>query len=247
MQAVGAPVSPPVRDLVLHKISIILPVLDEAEGIADVLGALRPWRALGHEVIVADGGSRDATCDIARPLCDILVQAPRGRACQMNAGARQARGEILLFLHADTQLPGDAPAAILSALSRDDCAWGRFDVRIVGRSRLLPVIARMMNWRSRLSGIATGDQAMFMRRWVFEQIGGFQDQPIMEDLAMSGRLLKFSAPACLDGPAITSGRRWDKHGALRTIVLMWRLRAAYFFGADARALARRYGYVPRDS
>jgi rSAM/selenodomain-associated transferase 2 len=212
-----------------------------------VLRALRPWRALGHEVIVADGGSRDATCEIARALCESVVQAPRGRASQMNAGARQACGEILLFLHADTQLPGNAQDAIQKALSRKNCVWGRFDVRIAGRSRLLPVVARMMNWRSRLSGIATGDQAMFMRRDVFEQIGGFPDQPIMEDLAMSARLLKFGAPACLMGPAITSGRRWDRHGALRTIFLMWRLRAAYFFGADPRALARRYGYVPRDS
>ncbi|MDB5595460.1 MAG: glycosyl transferase [Hyphomicrobiales bacterium] len=247
MQAVGCPVSPPPRDRALHRISVIIPVLDEAEGIADVLGTLGPWRALGHEVIVADGGSRDATCEIARPRCDGVVQAPRGRASQMNAAARQAHGEILLFLHADTQLPDNAGDAIQKALSRDNCVWGRFDVRIVGRSRFLPVVSRMMNWRSRLSGIATGDQAMFMHRSVFEEIGGFPDQPIMEDLAMSARLLKFSAPACLKGPAVTSGRRWDRHGALRTILLMWRLRAAYFFGADPRTLARRYGYVPRDT
>src|SRR5665647_1070816 len=145
MQAVGSPFHRLHESKALHKISIIIPVLDEAEGIADVLGALQPWRALGDEVIVADGGSRDATCEIARALCDRVVQAPRGRASQMNAGARQARGEILLFLHADTQLPGNALDAIQKALSRDGCVWGRFDVRIVGRSRLLPVVARSMN------------------------------------------------------------------------------------------------------
>lgn len=246
MQAVGLPVPPPERDRALYQISIIIPVLDEAEGIADVLRPLQSWRALGHEVIVADGGSRDTTCDIAGALCDRLVQAPRGRASQMNAGAKQARGAILLFLHADTRLPGDALEAIQQALSLSTRVWGRFDVRIVGHSPLLPMIARLMNWRSRFSGMATGDQAMFVQRAIFTEVGGFPDQPIMEDLALSRILRRISAPACLAGPALTSGRRWDRHGAWRTIFLMWRLRAAYFLGADPRALARSYGYVPRD-
>ncbi|MDO9439310.1 MAG: TIGR04283 family arsenosugar biosynthesis glycosyltransferase [Beijerinckiaceae bacterium] len=230
----------------MHKLCIILPMLDEAAGAGALLSRLQPWRARGHRIVVADGGSRDATPEIARPLCDALVTAPRGRASQMNAGAALASEDILLFLHADTQLPPDAPEQIVAALAGEK-AWGRFDVRIEGRSRLLPVVARMMNWRSRLGGIATGDQAMFMRRSAFEAVGGFDNLPIMEDIALSRRLLRLSRPACLSGPAVTSGRRWDRHGALRTIVLMWRLRAAFYMGADAHELAAKYGYGPGKS
>jgi rSAM/selenodomain-associated transferase 2 len=228
------------------RLSIVIPVLNEAEGLASLLAPLQPWRAAGHQIILADGGSADASCDIARPLCDALVAAPRGRAAQMNAGSRLATGDVLLFLHADTRLPADAPALIGSAIGAG-AAWGRFDVRVEGRSAWLPLVSRMINWRSRLTGVATGDQAIFVRRGLFEKLGGFADLPLMEDVELTKRLRRTGQPACLRGPALTSGRRWDRHGAVRTIWLMWRLRAEYYFGADPRRLARKYGYTPRDA
>ena len=220
------------------KLSIIVAALDEAPGIVAALEALRPLRAGGHEVIVADGGSKDGTPARAEGLADRVIQAPRGRARQMNAGAALAGGDALLFLHADTRLPPDAGRLVLEALSRR--SWGRFDVRIEGRSPLLAVIAFCMNWRSRLSGIATGDQAIFVRRELFFAAGGFPDIPLMEDVALSARLKKVSAPACIAARVATSGRRWERHGVLRTIFLMWRLRLAYFCGARPEDLARRY-------
>ena len=220
------------------KLSIIVPALDEAAQIAATLEALAPLRAAGHEVIVVDGGSADATAAIAAPLADRVIQAPRGRARQMNAGAAIAAGDALLFLHADTRLPAHAAELVRDALARR--GWGRFDVRIEGRSRWLAVVAFCMNWRSRLTGIATGDQAMFMHRAVFARAGGFADIALMEDVALSARLKTISAPACIAARAVTSGRRWERRGVLRTVLLMWRLRLAYFFGARPEDLARRY-------
>jgi rSAM/selenodomain-associated transferase 2 len=231
----------------MDRISIIVPVLDEAGGIARTLAALAPCRARGAELIVVDGGSRDATAALARPLCDRLVAAPRGRAAQMNAGAAAAHGDVLLFLHADTALPADADRLVADGLATSGCAWGRFDVRIAGRHKLLPVVARLMNLRSRLTGIATGDQAMFVTRDAFAAVGGFPDLPLMEDIALSRRLKRLTAPLCLTPPAVTSGRRWEQHGVLRTILLMWRLRLAFFLGAEPNQLAQAYGYVPRQS
>jgi len=227
-------------------LSIIMPVLDEAAGIAEALGALAPLRDRGGEVIVVDGGSRDATVDLARMHADQVLLAPRGRAAQMNAGAAAAAGDVLLFLHADTRLPRDADTLVLDGLSRSRRVWGRFDVAISGHHPLLGVVAVAMNIRSRLTGIATGDQAMFVRREAFTTIGGFPDLPLMEDIALSCALKRVSPPLCIGTRAITSGRRWESHGVVRTIVLMWRLRLAYFLGAEPAALARRYGYVPRD-
>jgi rSAM/selenodomain-associated transferase 2 len=163
----------------------------------------------------------------------------------MNAGARASRGEALLFLHADTTLPPAADALIGAAIAVG-AAWGRFDVRIDSRQPLLRSVEAMMNWRSRLTGIATGDQAIFVRREVFERVGGFPELPLMEDIALSKRLKQVARPACLRAQVVTSARRWEKHGVLRTIFLMWRLRASYFFGADPRQLAIRYGYLPRE-
>jgi len=223
-------------------LSIIVPVLDEGGIIADALAALAPYRARGAEVIVVDGGSRDSTIEAARPLADRVVTTPRGRGTQMNAGAAMAQGDALLFLHADTRLPPDADRLILHALKRSP--WGRFDVTIAGRSPLLRVVAATTNLRSRLTGIATGDQAMFMTRDSYLAAGSFPDIPLMEDIAMSKRLKRRGPPICLAGPAITSGRRWEKHGVVRTILLMWWLRLAYFLGADPARLARAYGYVP---
>ncbi len=222
-------------------LSIILPVLNEAQGIAETLGALR---GLGAQVIVADGGSRDGTIGAALPLAGLVVPAPRGRAVQMNAGAREASGDLLLFLHADTKLPAGAVELIAAALQSHQ--WGRFDVAIEGRSPFLRLISAMMNVRSRLTGIATGDQAMFMTRKAFEAIGGFPEIPLMEDIAASKALKRIGPPACLRARVRTSGRRWDKNGVLRTVLLMWRLRLEYFFGADPDGLALRYGYRPRE-
>ena len=192
------------------------------------------------EVIVVDGGSADATAEIARPLADHVVSSERGRAAQMNAGAAVARGGILLFLHADTALPDGALAAIARALESGRHAWGRFDAAIASRDPRLALVAAFMNARSRMSGVATGDQAMFMTRAAFDEAGGFPPIPLMEDVAMSQKLGRLSPPACLRERVTTSARRWERHGVLRTIVLMWRLRFAYALGVDPRRLARRY-------
>ncbi|HKA39584.1 MAG TPA: TIGR04283 family arsenosugar biosynthesis glycosyltransferase [Burkholderiales bacterium] len=221
-------------------LSIIVPCLNEADGIAATLVALAPMRARGAEVIVVDGGSRDATVAQAGPLADAVISAPRGRALQMNAGAARARGEILLFLHADTLLPEAADALIVDGLQRSRRGWGRFDVAIASRNPLLRVVAALMNVRSRVTGIATGDQAIFVTRSLFTAAGGYPDIPLMEDVALSARLKHFGPPLCLRHRLTTSGRRWERNGVLRTILLMWRLRLAYRLGADPRKLAVRY-------
>ena len=224
-------------------LSIIMPVLDEAKEIADALAALSPLRARGAEIIVVDGGSRDGTPDLARALADRLVVAPRGRAAQMNAGARVAQGDVFVFLHVDTRLPANADRLVFEGL-RSGSVWGRFDVSIAGENMLLPVIAAFMNWRSRLTGIATGDQAIFVSREAFAQVGGFPEIALLEDITLTARLKHVSRPINLREHVTTSGRRWEQHGVVRTTLLMWRLRLAYFLGADPTRLARRYGYVP---
>jgi rSAM/selenodomain-associated transferase 2 len=221
-------------------LSIVMPVLDEAAGIVATLEALAPLRARGAELIVVDGGSRDATVARAQGLADVVLDGPRGRARQMNAGAAVARAPTLLFLHADTRLPERAERLIAQALGVAPLAWGRFDVEIEGRSPMLRVVAAMMNARSRLTGIATGDQAMFMTRAAFENAGGFPDQPLMEDIELSVRLKRLSTPVCLRERVITSGRRWEQRGVWRTIVLMWRLRLLYAVGVSADRLAPWY-------
>ncbi|MFZ4539668.1 TIGR04283 family arsenosugar biosynthesis glycosyltransferase [Propionivibrio sp.] len=224
-------------------LSVIIPVLNEAAGIRTQLEALRILRSKGASLIIVDGGSEDDTVMLARPLVDQIAISPRGRALQMNAGARSSSSEVLLFLHADTTLPASAFDRVHEAI-KDGTSWGRFDVRIDGAHPLLRIVERMMNWRSRLTGIATGDQAIFVRREVFEQIGGFPELPLMEDIALSTSLKRMAPPACLRDRVVTSGRRWEKHGVLTTILLMWLLRAEFFFGADPIKLAVRYGYQP---
>jgi rSAM/selenodomain-associated transferase 2 len=224
-------------------ISIIIPCLNEAEGIAGTLSALAPLRSRGAEVIVVDGGSSDGTVERAALHADAVIGAPRGRASQMNAGAARARGEILLFLHADTQLPGSADALIVEGLQRLRRGWGRFDVAISGSHPLLRVVAWLMNARSRLTGIATGDQAIFVTRSLFTAAGGYPDIALMEDIALCKRLKRFGPPLCLRHRLTASGRRWKKHGVVRTILLMWRLRLAYWLGADPRKLAVRYDKI----
>lgn len=223
-------------------LSIIIPVLDEAERIAALLGELQPLRDHAGELIVVDGGSRDLTRERAAPLADRVLTSPAGRATQMNAGAAASRGDRLLFLHADTRLPQDADRLIETALAGERC-WGRFNVRIEGRHAWLPVIAAAMNWRSRLTGIATGDQGIFMTRAAFDEVGGFADQALMEDIEMSRRLKQRSAPACLSATVSTSGRRWETHGVCRTVLLMWQLRWRYWRGESPERLAKAYRNV----
>jgi rSAM/selenodomain-associated transferase 2/rSAM/selenodomain-associated transferase 1 len=227
------------------RLSIVVPALNEAAGIAAMLAELAPLRRAGHEVIVVDGGSHDGTADAARPHADVLLTAPRGRAKQMNAGAAAATGDVLLFLHADTRLPADAVAAIAAALPTPDAGvrprWGRFDVDIDGRPRVLRLVAATMNLRSRVTGIATGDQGMFVTRALFAQAGGFPELPLMEDVALSRRLRDLAGrPACLAARVVTSGRRWEARGPWRTILLMARLRFDFWRGVDPAELARRY-------
>ena len=222
------------------RLSIIIPALNEADGILPALRALASIRAQGGEIILADGGSVDGTAEISTSSCDIVVSAPSGRAAQMNAGAAVATGDILLFLHADTRLPQEAFALVTAALADDGSCWGRFDVRLDSRHPMLRVVAAMINLRSRLTGVATGDQAMFMTRAAFNAAGGFPAIALMEDVAMSKRLRRLSVPACLRDRVVTSARRWETHGIFRTILLMWRLRLAYYLGAAPEELARRY-------
>lgn len=221
-------------------LSLIVPTLNEAEGIIETLQALQPLRERGGEVIVVDGGSSDHTPLLARRWADQVLRSSRGRALQMNAGAAAARGEILCFLHADTRLPENADGLIIDGLARSRRSWGRFDVRIEGRHPMLKVIARMMNWRSRLTGIATGDQAIFITRSLFEAAGHFPEIPLMEDIALSRQLKIYGRPLCIAHRLTTSGRRWEQQGLWRTMLLMWRLRLAYRLGADPRELASRY-------
>jgi rSAM/selenodomain-associated transferase 2 len=223
------------------RVSIVVPTLNEAAGLAAHLECLQPLRACGCEVVVVDGGSTDGTVDVARPLADVVLRAPRGRGTQLNAGARAARGDVLLFLHADTRLPPHALAAVRAALAEGRHGWGRFDVEIAGRHPLLPLVARLVSWRSRLTGIATGDQALFVRREHFEAVGGFPGIPLMEDVALSARLRRAGRPACLRLRVVTSGRRWESRGVVRTILLMWWLRFLFWLGRDPARLARRYG------
>ncbi len=221
------------------KLSIVIPTLNEASQVVDALAPLQPLRHRGHEVIVVDGGSGDVTAALARSLADQVLSAPRGRASQMNAGAGAAGAPVLLFLHADTRLPPLADVLVQQALASGR-TWGRFDVCIDGRPRLLRVVAALMNLRSRLTGIATGDQAIFATREAFDRVGGFPLQPLMEDLEISRRLKRLGRPACLRARVRTSGRRWEQRGVWRTIFLMWRLRWRYWRGESASRLAEAY-------
>ncbi|MCZ8164958.1 MAG: TIGR04283 family arsenosugar biosynthesis glycosyltransferase [Betaproteobacteria bacterium] len=223
-------------------LSIVIPALNEAAAIEATLQALQPLRTRGVELVLADGGSSDTTAAQARPWVDSVVDAPRGRALQMNAGAAQARADVLLFLHADTRLPPLADVLVLQSMQGPGggACWGRFDVRIEGRPWMLRVVAWLMNLRSRLSGIATGDQAIFVTRAAFERVGGFPAQPLMEDIEISRRLKRLGPPACLNARVYTSGRRWEQRGVWRTIVLMWCLRWRYWRGESPARLAEAY-------
>ena len=220
-------------------LSVIVPTLNEGAQIRQTLAELQALREHGVEIIVVDGGSEDDTAEIARALADQVLCSDRGRARQLNAGAARARGDVLLFLHADTRLPESALAAVRAA-TNSTWAWGRFDVRISGQSMMLPVIAWFINHRSRLSGIATGDQALFFTREMFYRLGRFPQQPLMEDVEISRRAKALCPPSCLCLRVSTSGRRWEKHGVWQTIWLMWKLRYLYWRGVSPSVLVRAY-------
>jgi rSAM/selenodomain-associated transferase 2 len=219
-------------------ISVIVPVLDEAPVIAETL---RRSRQPGvREIIVVDGGSRDATVAVARPLADVVIESRRGRAVQMNAGARRAGGDVLLFLHADTHLPRNFAGAVLAACSRPHVVGGRFDVDLHPSSPLLRVTGELINRRSRLTRVASGDQAIFVRREVFESLGGYAEIPLMEDLDLSRRMKRRGEIACLRERVVTSSRRWRHDGTVRTILRMWTLRALYYAGVTPARLHAFY-------
>ena len=226
------------------KLSIIIPVFNEAANISAALIALQPLRERDAEIIVIDGGSSDDTFARASTQCDHAITTPRGRATQQNAGAQVATGDTLLFLHVDTQLPDNVDALVEAALTVDRHAWGRFDVTFSTAGDrhhpMLKTIAALMNVRSRMTGIATGDQCIFVRKSAFDAVGGFPDVPLMEDIALCKALKKISAPACLRERVATSARRWQKHGVWRTMMLMWWLRFAYWVGVSPARLATWY-------
>jgi rSAM/selenodomain-associated transferase 2 len=222
-----------------YMISVIIPTRNEEATIANTLASLTPWRLQGHEVIVVDGDSTDATVEVAKSLSTTILSSRPGRAAQMNAGALHASGDVLLFLHADTLLPDNA-LKLLNGLDRQGICWGRFNVELVGESKWLPVVASLMNMRSRFTGIATGDQALFFSRRLFETLGGFPDQPLMEDIEICRRAKLHAQPICFKSQVKTSGRRWDHFGVWPTIRLMWSLRWRYWRGESAENLAKEY-------
>ena len=221
-------------------VSVIIPTLNEAAVIVPLLQGLQPWRARGVEIIVVDGGSSDATMALASPLADLCVACAAGRARQQNFAAAMASGELLWFVHADTVLQGTEPARLLALATDPAPLWGRFDVQLVPADWRLRCVATLMNLRSRLTGIATGDQCLFVSSALFRQVGGFPDQPLMEDVELSRRLRRRHWPRCLRGPVQASSRRWQRDGVWTTVWLMWSLRWRYFFGADPAALHRLY-------
>lgn len=221
-------------------LSIIIPVLNEAKGIVGTLSSLQSFRATGHEIIVVDGGSNDGTPMRSESLANRVISSPCGRARQMNAGAEIASGGTLLFLHADTLLPENADRLIFSGMARTGKKWGRFDVSLSGKHCFFPIIASLMNLRSRITSIATADQAMFLEKRLFEAVHGFPEIDLMEDIAMSKILKRTGKPLCLWHRALTSSRRWEKNGILRTILHMWLNRLAFFLGVHPRHLARYY-------
>lgn len=221
------------------RISVVTPCLNEAAICVERLAALQPLRRRGHELILVDGGSDDQTPGLSRPLVDRILLSPPGRAVQMNLGAQAATGDVLWFLHLDSQLPPGASEQVSREVA-DGSGWGRFDIRLSGSRPIFRVVERMMNLRSRLTGMVTGDQGMFVRRDLFERVGGFPQIALMEDLAISKRLKRVGRPVRLHSRIVTSSRRWERDGVWHTIALMWFLRSAYHLGADPAWLARRY-------
>jgi len=220
-------------------LSVVIPVRNEAQALPGLLDDLADLRATGAELILVDGGSSDGTCELALGRVDQLLRTAPGRALQMNAGAAVARGEYLWFVHADTRVSVESLESLQGAL-KERPLWGRFDVRLSGPGLALQVIGAMISLRSRLSGVASGDQGIFVARQHFEAMGGYAQMPLMEDLQLCRRLKALARPRCLRPPLSTSSRRWEQHGIWRTVVLMWCLRLAYYCGASPEKLARQY-------
>jgi rSAM/selenodomain-associated transferase 2 len=223
-----------------QQLSVIIPVLNEAGCLGELCEALQPIRSRGHEVILVDGGSDDQTLALGSPLVDRVLCSARGRAQQMRAGVAVARGKILWFLHADTGIPDNPDQLILAALENGRADWGRFDVLLTDRHLALRTVAYLMNLRSRISGIATGDQGIFVRRSVYDRVGGIPSLPLMEDIAFSRVLNKQGRPVCIRQKLRISARRWQKYGIARTILTMWGLRLAYFAGISPDHLVKYY-------
>jgi len=223
----------------LKTLSAIVPMLNEAAAIASTLGALRRG-APDAEIVVVDGGSIDSSVALAQPLCDTVIGASRGRAQQMNAGARASHGDALVFVHADTLVPSSFAADIASALSDPAVVGGRFDVRLDSAALAYRIIGAMISLRSRISRTGTGDQAIFVRREVFDRLGGFPDLELCEDLEFARRLKRAGRVACLRARVTTSARRWNRDGVVRTIVRMWLIRAMYLMGVAPARLKRMY-------
>lgn len=224
----------------MQQLSIIIPTYNESQSIENTLISLMHLIEAGHEVIIVDGGSEDDTVSICKKYTGNVLLASKGRANQMNCGAQKASKDILVFLHADTILPDNAAYQIINALSLSNSKWGHFKVKLNGENRLLRIIEFLMNTRSCFTGIVTGDQTMFIRRTLFEIIHGYKNIPLMEDVEISKSLKKYSMPICMKSSVISSSRRWETKGYLRTIFLMWKLRLLYFLGVSAKKLVKLY-------
>lgn len=222
------------------RLSFIIPVLNEAGFLSLCRESLLQLKADGHELIVVDGGSQDDSVDLAHCFADQVINAPAGRAVQMNAGAYLAQGDILVFLHADTLLPDEADKKIVYAVAKNNHLWGGFAVKLSGSQLIFRLIETLMNLRSRVTGILTGDQVLFVRRDTFYDIGGFERIPLMEDIVISKRLKRQGQPAHIHASAVTSSRRWEQRGIVRTVLKMWSLRLAYFLGASPNILVKYY-------
>jgi rSAM/selenodomain-associated transferase 2 len=223
----------------MKKLSVVVPMLNEASAIANTLGAIRRG-APDAEIVVVDGGSTDASVAAAQPLCDYVFVATRGRARQMNAGARASHGDVLVFVHADTIVPSTFAADIASALLDPAVLGGRFDVKLDATALPYRVIGAMISLRSRISRTGTGDQAIFVRRDIFDRLGGFPDLELCEDLEFTRRLKRTGRIACLRTQVTTSARRWSRDGVVRTVFRMWMIRAMYLLGVPPARLKRMY-------
>jgi rSAM/selenodomain-associated transferase 2 len=218
------------------QLSIIIPVLNEAKTIVANLHALqKATSSVSAEIIVVDGGSDDGTADLSRPYVDKVISAPKGRASQMNAGAKQAVGDVLLFLHGDTLLPDDDSLVLLPSSD-----WGFFRIRLSGGHIAFRMIEHMINIRSQLTRVATGDQCLFVKKKRFTQLNGFATIPLMEDVELCKRLRVNTKPMVISSPVISSSRRWEEKGIVRTVMLMWYLRALYFLGVSPSVLLKKY-------
>jgi rSAM/selenodomain-associated transferase 2 len=223
----------------MKKLSVIVPMLNECATIAGTLNTVRRG-APDAEIVVVDGGSSDPSVAIARPLCDALISARRGRARQMNAGARASHGDVLVFVHADTIVPRSFARDIALPLSNPAVVGGRFDVQLDATALPYRIIGAMISLRSRISRTGTGDQAIFVRRDVFDRLGGFPDLDLCEDLEFTRRLKRAGPVACLRARVITSARRWNRDGVVRTVMRMWLIRAMYLVGVPPARLKRMY-------